>query len=187
MLSLGRLFLVVTTLLFGAASGVMASERGTHAWSTDPLTLFAGPGTAYDVTGFIAEDLPIMVLRCTELWCHVDGPGGRGWSVKQSISFGLSPDDWPFDIHPDYPSGGVICLYTGTHYTGAELCLGTGRVVHDFQLLGLDNVFSSVKVFDTSAAACRDRDFQSYCERIIDSQPVLDQYLVRALSSIRVY
>lgn len=38
-----------------------------------------------------------------------------------------------------------------------------------------------------SAAACRDRFFQSYCERIVSSQPVLDQYLVRNLSSIRVY
>ena len=39
----------------------------------------------------------------------------------------------------------------------------------------------------TSAALCRDRFFQSYCERIIESQPVLDHYLRRNLSSIRMY
>jgi hypothetical protein len=40
---------------------------------------------------------------------------------------------------------------------------------------------------DVSAAVCRDSDFQSYCTRIIKSEPVLNRYLNDAVSSIRVY
>lgn len=184
---LGHLLIALTAMMVFATASFAASESGTHAWSTNPLTLRSGPGLAYDVTGQIAADLQIKVLRCEELWCVVDGSGGRGWTDKQSIVFGVTSTDWPGGVHPDYPTGGTVCFYQGTNFTGSELCLGTGRVIDDLALLGLDNGFSSVKVFDTSAAVCRDRDFQSYCERIIADQPVLDQYLRRALSSIRVY
>ena len=166
------------------------SENGTHAWSTQVLVLQSGPGAAYDVTGEIPTDVAIKVLRCTVLWCLVDGPGGRGWTGKHRISFGLTPTDWPGGINPDYPQGGPgeICFYEGTHYTGRSFCARSGRVLVDLALVHWDNRVSSVKVTgNVSAAACRDRDFSSYCERIIASQPVLDRYLRRALSSIRVY
>lgn len=185
---IGRLLTSLAALiLLAASSAFAASESGTHAWSTDPLTLRAGPGLAYALTGQIAADAPIKVLRCEELWCNVDGAGGRGWTSKQFIAFGLTSADWPGGINPDYPTGGSICFYSGTNFTGAEFCASSGRVIHDLALLGLDNAFSSVRVHGASVAACRDRGFQSYCERIIDSQPVLDGYLRRALSSIRVY
>ena len=164
-----------------------ASESGTHAWSADHLTLRTGPGLAYDVTGEIAADLAIKVLRCEELWCLVDGPGGRGWTTKQYVVFGLTSTDWPGGVNPNYPEGGSICFYSGTNYTGSELCMSAGRVIKDLALLGIDNGFASVRVLGASAAACRDRDFQSYCERIIADQPALHPYLRRALSSIRVY
>ena len=182
-----RLATLAGIMLFAMAPAFALSEAGTHAWSSDALTLRDGPGFAYDVTGDIAADLPIKVLRCEELWCLVDGNGGRGWTSKQFVVFGLTSTDWPGGVNPDYPSGGSICFYSGTNYTGSELCLNSGRVIDDLALLGLDNSFSSVRVNGASAAACRDRDFQSYCERIIADQPALDQYLRRALSSIRVY
>ncbi|HEY8574854.1 MAG TPA: SH3 domain-containing protein [Devosia sp.] len=163
------------------------SESGTLAWSTDPLTLREGPGTAYDVTGTIAADLHIKVLRCQQLWCLVDGDTGRGWTDKNNISFGKTSADWPGGINPDYPSGGTACFYTGSNYSGLEYCFSSGRVIRDLHLAGLDNRFNSVRLYGTSVAACRDRFFQSYCERIIESQPVLDQYLQGALSSVRVY
>jgi uncharacterized protein YraI len=177
-------------MLLAMAPAFAASETGTHAWSSSTLTLREGPGLAYAVTGEIAADLPIKVLRCETVWCAVDGPGGRGWTGKQSIVFGLTSTDWPGGINPNYPAGGPgsVCFYQGTDYTGAELCVGPGRVIQDLALLGLDNGFASVRVEgNVSAAVCRDRDFQSYCERIIASQPALDPYLRRALSSIRVY
>ena len=184
----GRLLTTLAAvMLLAMASAYAASEAGTHAWSSDTLTLRNGPGLAYDVTGEIAADLPIRVLRCEELWCNVDGEGGRGWTSKQFIVFGLTSADWPGGINPDYPSGGSICFYSGTNFTGAELCMNSGRVIHDLALLGLDNTFSSVKVSGASAAACRDRGFQSYCERIIADQPALHPYLRHALSSICVY
>lgn len=184
----GRLLsALVTLVLLATAPALAASESGTHAWSTEPLTLREGPGPAYALAGQIAADVQIKVLRCEELWCAVDGPGGRGWTSKQFIVFGKTSADWPGGVNPDYPTGGTICFYRGTNFTGAELCLASGRVIDDLALLGLDNAFSSVQVFGASAAVCRDRDFQSYCERVIASQPVLDQYLRRALSSIRVY
>lgn len=187
----GRLLATLAGIIILATSATSAASlSGTHAWSSDPLTLRNGPGLAYDVTGEIAADLPIKVLRCEELWCAVDGPGGRGWTAKQFIVFGLTSTDWPGGVHPDYPQGGPgsVCFYQGANYAGGALCVGPGRVIHDLALLGLDNSFASVKVEgNVSAAVCRDRGFQSYCERIIASQPALDQYLRRALSSIRVY
>lgn len=188
MRSFGRLLTVILGVMLSVATPALAaSETGTHAWSADTLTLREGPGLAYATKGSIAADLPIRVLRCEDLWCQVDGDGGRGWTSKQFIVFGLTSTDWPGGVNPDYPAGGSICFYTGTNYTGSAFCVGSGRVISDLALLGIDNSFSSVKVNGASAAACRDRGFQSYCERIIADQPVLDRYLQRALSSIRVY
>jgi hypothetical protein len=163
------------------------SESGTHAWSTQTLILSEGPGGEYDIVGEIPTDVAIKVLRCTELWCLVDGPGGTGWTTKARISFGRTPADWPGGINPDYPTGGSVCFFEGTNYTGTSFCADTGRVLKDLLLIGWDNRASSVQVNGTSVTACRDRDFSSYCERIIESQPVLHDYLRRALSSVRIY
>lgn len=178
---------VLLALIIGQAPAMAASESGTHAWSTNTLTLRGGPGTNYAVTGEIGADLAIKVLRCEELWCLVDGDTGRGWAGTHSISFGKTSTDWPGGANPDYANGGTACFYTGANYSGSQFCFSAGRVIDDLALLGLDNAFASVSIEGTSVAACRDRDFQSYCERIIVSQPVLDRYLARALSAIRVY
>ena len=178
---------LLLVLAFAQSPAMAESQSGTHAWSTDSLTLRDGPGTVYNVTGQLDADLAIMVLRCQKLWCLVDGDTGRGWTDRGSISFGKTSADWPGGVNPNYPSGGTVCFYTGTNYTGAEYCFGSGKVINDLALLGIDNRFSSIQVNSTSVAACRDRSFQSYCERIIESQPVLDQYLRGALSSVRVY
>lgn len=186
------LLALVSTLLL-ALPAAAGPGSGSHGWSTSPLTLRNGPGTAYDVTGNIEADLAIRILRCQKLWCIVDGDGGRGWTSKDNISFGLTSTDWPGGINPAYGNhdmtgAGEICFYTGTNYTGSSLCLRPGQVYSDLALANLDNVFSSVQVTGTaSAAACRDRFFQSYCERIVTSQPVLDRYLRRNLSSIRIH
>ena len=112
----GRLLTALAGLLFLAVAPALAvSESGTHAWSSDTLTLRDGPGLAYTVTGEIAADLPIKVLRCEELWCAVDGPGGRGWTSKQYVVFGLTSTDWPGGVNPNYPSGGSVCFYQGTN------------------------------------------------------------------------
>ena len=183
------LVLAIATLALGGPS-MAFSESGSHAWSTQQLDLRNGPGDVYDNVGFIEADVAIKVLRCQRLWCLVDEGSDRGWTPKRNIAFGRTSTDWPGGIHPDYPSGGpgVVCLFEGTHYTGASVCAGPGRVFNDLALVNLDNRFSSITIEgNVSAAACRDRSFQSYCERIIESQPVLDQYLRNALSSVRIY
>jgi hypothetical protein len=186
-----RLVVALLALLsFFAAPALGASESGTQGWSLQNLTLRSGPGAAYAVTGEIPAKVAIKVLRCQRLWCNVDGEGGRGWTSKDNIGFGLVPEDWLGTKSPDYPAGGPgqICFFEGTNYTGYSLCAGPGQVFQDLALYSLDNRFSSVEITgDVSAAACRDRFFQSYCERIIESQPVMDRYLARNLSSIRVY
>src|SRR5690606_17874962 len=106
------------------------------------------------------------------------------------IDFGKDPY-WPI-LDADAPrldlSGGSMCFYTGTNYTGRSFCADTGDVFNDLALWGWDNQISSIKVITpTSAAICRDRFFQSYCERIVESQPAIDPYLRQNLSSIRVY
>ncbi|OYX01035.1 MAG: hypothetical protein B7Z15_19885, partial [Rhizobiales bacterium 32-66-8] len=148
-----------------------------------------GPGAAYDITGEIPADVAIKVLRCQQLWCVVDGEGGRGWTSLDYIAFGRTATDWPGGINPDYPAGGPgsVCFFSGPNYTGTSFCAGPGRVVRDLALLDLDNHFSSVQITGAvTVAACRDRFFQSYCERIIVSQPVLDQYLDNNLSSFQL-
>ena len=187
--ALAALFALLT-LAITAPAALAFSESGSHGWSTRALTLRSGPGAAYDVTGEIPADVAIKVLRCQRLWCVVDGDGGRGWTSLEFIAFGRTSTDWPGGINPNYPEGGPgsVCFYEGTHFTGTSICAGPGRVFADLALLNLDNRFSSVEIIgNVSAAACRDRFFQSYCERIITSQPVLDQYLRRALSSVRIY
>lgn len=188
--------LVLLAALFSALAPLPATadpRPGSHGWSTDRMVLRSGPGTAYAITGEIAADLAIRILRCQKLWCVVEGDGGRGWTDKDNVSFGLTSTDWPGGINPfygdhDMTGAGEICFYTGTHYSGSALCLTPGQVYPDLALANLDNVFSSVSVQGTaSAAACRDRFFQSYCERIVASQPVLDPYLRRNLSSIRIH
>ncbi|MET3924696.1 peptidase inhibitor family I36 protein [Devosia sp. 2618] len=174
---------VAFILLFSAP--VMAAEAGTHAWSTKTLVLRAGPGREYQPTGnHIQADVAIKVLRCQTIWCNVEGPGGRGWTAKHAIDFGLGPNTAVYRT----PGPRQVCFYQGANYTGKEYCFGAGVVVKDLALLGLDNAFSSVKLSGgANVAVCRDRFFQSYCERVITPQPVLDQYLRGALSSIQVY
>jgi uncharacterized protein YraI len=163
---------------------------GTPAWSTQPLTLFEGPGGVYDVVGSIAEDQAILVYRCTVLWCNVGQGHERGWASMSKLNFGLYSADPFTGPRLNYGSGGPgeVCFYEGRNYTGASVCGSSGRVFNDLLLYHLDNRFSSVSVSgNVSAAVCRDRDFQSYCTRIIKSEPVLNRHLNDAVSSIRVY
>ncbi|MHA6690028.1 peptidase inhibitor family I36 protein [Devosia sp. A449] len=177
---------LLTLLLLSQAPAFAAPEvAGTHAWSRQPLVLYNGPGAQYAITGQLPALVAIKAMRCQKLWCLVDGAGGRGWTPKHGVAFGQPPGT----PRPPYAGGsGSVCFYQGANYTGAALCVPSGRVIDDLALLGLDNSFASVKIDGpVSAAACRDRFFQSYCERITASQPTLDRYLRRALSSIRVY
>lgn len=184
------LAIALTLIAVSLAPSLAASESGSHGWALQALTLRNGPGAAYDLTGTIAENAAIKVLRCQKVWCLVDGPGGRGWTASDRVGFGLTPEGPLFAIQPDYPAGGPgsACFYSGTNYTGAAFCAGPGEVFPDFALHGLDNHFASVKISgNISVAACRDRQFHSYCERIVESQPVLDRFLNRNLSSARIY
>ena len=62
-----------------------------------------------------------------------------------------------------------------------------GTVVHDLLLFDADNRFSSVEVNGGSVTLCRDRDFSSYCERVVEDQPVLHGFLDNNVSSYRVW
>lgn len=176
--------------LAAPVSSYSASEAGSHAWSRDTLVLRSGPGDHYPVTGEIAGEHAIKILRCQKIWCVVDGPGGRGWTRNGAVDFGKDPN-WPLldadNVWPDQANGS-ICFYDGAHYTGRSFCANTGEVFIDLATWGWDNRIRSIQVLTpTSAALCRDRNFQSYCERIVESQPLLDPFLSRNLSSIRIY
>ena len=186
------LLLALFALLLAGAIPAFAGGTGygTPAWSRSPLTLFQGPGAVYDVVGAIAEDRAVTVYRCTVLWCVVQDGHERGWAPLSKLHFGLSSADPFTGPRLNYGSGGPgqVCFFEGRNYTGASVCMGPGRVFNDLLLAHLDNRFSSVSIEgDVSAAACRDRDFQSYCTRIIVSQPVLNRHLNDNVSSIEVY
>lgn len=188
-----RMFVLIVlgfVSLLGTSAALAHSESGSHGWSRQVLVLRSGPGDNYRTTGAIADNTAIKVLRCQALWCVVDGQGGRGWTRKVGISFGREPV-WPI-LDADRTirdlAGGSMCFYEGTHFTGRSFCAETGQVFPDLATLGWDNRIRSVRVTEpTSAALCRDRFFQSYCERLVESQPILDRLLSRQLSSIRMY
>jgi uncharacterized protein YraI len=189
-----RLLSLVLAVGFGLSllSPAMAQspDVGSHGWASMELNLRSGPGAAYEFTGTIAEDSAVRIQRCHINWCLVKAGSVRGWTSLERLSFGAGPEGPLFLVRPDYPAGGpgTVCFYEGRNFTGQSLCAGPGQVFTDLKLYGHDNRFSSVKVTgNVSAAACRDRGFKSYCERIIESQPVLNQFLVRNLSSVRVY
>ena len=83
----------------------------------------------------------------------------------------------------DYPTGGTVCFFTGRNFTGESFCASTGTVIRDLLLRGHDNAFASVTVGGASVTACRDRDFSSYCERIVEDQAALHGFLSRNVSS----
>lgn len=193
MLQRTRLFLfALLALALAAATPALAGGPGygTPAFSTTALTLFEGPGAAYDTTGAIETDQDVLVYRCTMLWCLVGKGHERGWASIDHLNFGLSPAPAFSGPRLNYASGGPgqVCLFEGHNYTGASICAGAGRVFNDLLLYRLDNRFSSVSVEgNVSVALCRDRDFQSYCERVTTSQPRLDKFLDNHLSAVRVY
>lgn len=181
------------TLLLLAALAVPTqaeSQYGTPAWALSDLTLFQGPGAAYVVTGAIPDESRITVLRCAPRWCLVATGHAQGWTSRDHVGFGQEPRPMLTGPRLNYGSGGPgrVCFYEGTNFTGAYVCHGSGFVAHDLLLYGRDDRYASVSVEgDVSAAVCRDRNFQSYCTRIADDVPVLQGYLLRNVSSIRIY
>ncbi|HEV7275125.1 MAG TPA: SH3 domain-containing protein [Devosiaceae bacterium] len=169
-------------------SAASAIETGTPAWLINGQVLRAGPGAAYDVTGELGEETRIQVDRCTYRWCQIHADGARGWVSRDNVSFGQHPRGPLTGPRLNYPSGGTVCFYTGPDFTGDHLCQPPGTVVHDLQLFGIDDRFASLLIPESgSVTVCRDRDFSSYCERIIASQPLLPRLLVNAVSSYRVH
>jgi hypothetical protein len=181
--SVAALFLAILLLTLPA----QAYETGTAAWLIKGQALFEGPGHAYDVVGELGGETNIRVDRCTYQWCRIHAEGQRGWVSRDNVSFGQEPRGKFTGPHFDHPRGGVVCFFEGANYTGASICARAGTVVHDLLLVDLDNRFSSIEVQGSSVMACRDRDFTSYCELIVESQPQMHGFLDDNLSSYRVY
>jgi uncharacterized protein YraI len=179
---------LVALLAIALSSAPARAEYGTEAWALTDLTLFQGPGNAYSVTGTITGRTEIQVERCAPRWCLVRQGHTSGWASRDHIGYGQEPNYPLTGPRLNYATGGTVCFYTGTHYSGTEYCFEAGFVARDLLLHGIDNAFASVRIPDRgSASVCRNRDFHSYCERVVASQPVLDQYLMRNVSSIRVH
>lgn len=164
-----------------------AVETGTPAWLINGQPLYQGPGHAYQVTGELGDETRIRVDRCDPLWCQVHAEGQRGWVARANISFGQHPRGPLTGPRLNYPSGAVVCLYSGTNYSGSEACVKPGMVVHDLLLFGVDNSIASVRTNGGSVTLCRDRNFESYCERIVEDTPALHGFLRHNVSSYRVW
>ncbi|KKB13254.1 hypothetical protein VE25_02945 [Devosia geojensis] len=167
------------------------AREGTPGWALVDLALREGPGVAYAVTGaVIPEDSRIAVLRCAPRWCLVRKGHAHGWTSRSAVGFGRYPLG-PFEGGGvNYASGGPgqVCFFEGAHYSGRSACFKSGVNIHDLKLMGLDNRYVSVSVEgNVSASVCRDRNFQSYCTRIVTSTPVLNTFLAGKVSSIRIH
>ncbi len=165
----------------------LAIETGTPAWLIKGQILYEGPGHAYDVTGELGGETRINVDRCTYRWCRIHAHGQYGWVSRDNISFGQHPRGPLTGPRLNYPSGGTVCFYSGRNYTGESFCAEPGMVVRDLLLYDRDNLYVSVRTGGGSVTVCRDREFTSYCERIIEDQPVMHGFLARNLSSFRVW
>jgi hypothetical protein len=187
MLAVRRFAALLLVALATLITPALAAETGTPAWLINGSNLKEGPGSAYDIVGELDDETRIRVDRCSVTWCQIHAAGLRGWVSLYNISFGQEPRGPLTGPRLNYPSGGTVCFYTGHNYTGTAVCNGPGYVMTDLLLVELDNTFSSVQVDGGSVTACRDRKFQSYCERIIESQPVLNGFLDDGLSSYRIW
>jgi uncharacterized protein YraI len=189
MLAFARTLAMLAAALAIAAFAVPAAavETGTPAWLINGQSLLEGPGAAYAVTGELGDETRIHVDRCSALWCLIHAEGAKGWVSASNVTFGQEPRGPFTGPRLNYPTGGTVCFYTGTNYSGTEVCSGPGFVVPDLLLYGRDNSFSSVTVGGGSVTACRDRKFKSYCERIVEDQPVLTGFLDDGVSSYRVW
>ena len=175
-------------LLFGMTSPAIAIETGTPAWLIDGQALYEGPGSAYRVVGELGDETRIRVDRCTYRWCKIHAEGQRGWVARDNVSFGQHPRGPLTGPRLDYPSGGTACFFEGHNFTGDSVCAKPGTVVHDLLLFGLDNRYSSIEIVgEGSVTACRDRDFASYCERIVEDQPRILGFLDNNVTSYRVW
>lgn len=164
-----------------------AFETGTAAWLINGQALFEGPGPAYDVVGELGDETRIRVDRCTYRWCRIHAEGEHGWVSRDNVSFGREPRGPLTGPHFDHPTGGTACFFEGPNYSGASVCAKAGTVVNDLLLFHLDNRYSSIEVSGSSVMVCRDRDFTSYCELIVESQPRMQGFLDDNVSSYRVY
>jgi uncharacterized protein YraI len=182
------LSLLAALVLWALPSAAHAIDTGTPAWLVDGQVLREGPGHAYRLTGHLPDATRIQVDRCSYRWCKVHAYGQRGWVSRDDVNFGQHPRGPFTGPRLNYPSGGTVCFFEGHHYSGLGVCVPAGTVVHDLLLFGQDNIYSSVLIKGSgSVTACRDRNFTSYCERIIASQPKLDGFLDNALTSYRVH
>jgi hypothetical protein len=176
--------------LLGVSAAGATPPLGSLAWTIRPAVLLDGPGSAYRHRGEVDGAVHVRVTRCQKLWCHVRASSGSGWVSKGDLSFGTVPRGPFTGPRLGYPAGGpgTVCFFEGTNYTGRSVCAGPGHVVRDLKLSAFENSFSSVSVDgNVSATLCRDRFFQSYCQRIIKSQPRLTGSLNNAASSLHVY
>jgi len=188
MLAIRRLALALLALAAFAAPA-LAAETGTPAWLISDATLLDGPGSAYQPVGELGGKTRIRVDRCSGPWCLIHAEGLKGWVGLQKVNFGQYPRGPLTGPRLNYPSGGgTVCFFTGRNYTGHAVCNQSGFVMPDLKLVGLDNSFSSVTIEGSaSVTACRDRKWTSYCERIIESQPVLDGFLDDGVTSYRIW
>lgn len=185
----------LSAVLFALLAAVMpapaaALETGTPAWTTGAMTLFQGPGTAYDAVGNVASEQRVYVERCQKLWCRIRTDAGTGWVTQQYLAYGHEPKGPFTGPRLDFNTGdnGTVCLYSGRDFTGTSICGGAGFVVRDLLLHDADNRWASVAIEgDVSVMLCRDRFFLSYCQRFNESQSSLPSILINSVSSLRIY
>lgn len=170
--------------------GTVGAVAGSAAQAIDPLSLRLGPGSKYKIVSELDEGTSVSVEQCQRRWCLVDANNVRGWVSIDHLTFGVEPRG-PIigpKLHQALRGSGKVCFHTGTNFSGESICSKTGMVVPDLALHGYDNAFSSVSIEgEISVHVCREFNFSSYCETIIEDQAELSEHLKRAVSSYRVW
>jgi len=177
--------LITLAMTFGPGATALADEFGTEATVTGETALVTGPGARYPSAGVtLAEGEAVTITRCSNRWCLIEGT--NGWMSTDQLEFGNYPDSVYRDVARGGP--GEICFHQGRNFSGTTVCLPSGAVARDLQLLGWDDKVSSISVNgNVSVNVCRDREFKSYCELVYESQPQLGRLLENSVSSWQVW
>lgn len=175
----------------------------------------SGPGTNYAVvdTLYAGEDVDITQCTSSGKWCYVTHSGPDGWvhtsllqpvggsgsgsgSTSNNCNFHIGPSGFKLEcdgssitlpIPGTPPTPKKVCVYNGSNYTGASVCVTAGT--SDPNLTGFwNNRITSLKVFGgAKVQLCQNPGYGGFCNTFSSNVPHLGFALNNKASSYKTW